>query len=138
MSTILLIGLLNFAVAQSSPPPLIHRFPPDSGETQSRFVCRLQHEVRFTIRVDQNHVSIVSYSGAAGQASAEQLAQWNAWLAPMRKMTSQAFVCRGDNEQLTIQGTRTQIDGDISVSAYWHDGELRRYPDPYELFADQD
>ncbi|MDP3403758.1 MAG: hypothetical protein Q8S03_03640 [Brevundimonas sp.] len=132
-----LIGLLFLAQPQERPPALVHYRPPDSGETQSRFVCGLNYDVRFTIRVDQKQVSIVSYSGAAGPASAEQLAQWNAWLAPMRKMTSQNFVCTGDAENLTIQGTRTQIDGGISVSAYWDNGELRRYPDPYELYPDQ-
>lgn len=135
MSLILLLGLMSIAEPQSAPTPLIHYRPPVSGETQSRFVCGDQ-QVRFKISVDESQVSIVSYSGGAGEASAEQIAQWNAWLTPMRRMVSQRFVCIGGNENLEIQGTRTQVDGAITVSVYWHEGQLARYPDPYELHQD--
>lgn len=132
MSLIILLGFLGVTGPQTSPAPLIHYLPAQSGETQSRFVCGEQ-EVLFRVRVDDDRVSILSYSGAAGQASAEQLARWNTWLAPMRRMVAQRFVCRGNSENLEIQGTRTQIDGPVSVSAYWHEGQLARYPDPYEM-----
>jgi len=122
---------------QTRPAPVIDYRPPLSGETESRFICA-GHEVRFKILIGQDQVSIVSYSGVNGQASAEQIAQWNAWLAPMRRMVSQQFVCIGSSENLEIQGTRTQVDGPISVSAYWHDGHLARYPDPYELHSARD
>jgi hypothetical protein len=128
-----LLAVLILPEAQGRPTPLIHYLPPSIGETESRFACG-QTEVRFRIEVTEDRVSVVSYRGAAGHASPEQLARWNAWLAPMRKMISQRSVCVGENENLEIQGTRTQIDGPISVSVYWYQGQMDRYPDPNQQY----
>jgi hypothetical protein len=118
------------------PPPIIHFVPPKDATIDVRADC-WGRPVRYRIEARGGRVRMLSYTGSAGRASRAQLAQWNEWLAPMRRVNGHEFQCRGSNESLNIWGVRNEIDGAISVPVRWESGYMRLLPDPNTLIAER-
>lgn len=131
ISTVVFALALTLQDPPVPPAPIIHFFPPKDTLIDVRADC-WGRPIRYRIEAKNGEVRVLSYSGAAGRASREQLDQWNAWLAPMRRINSHQFQCRGPNEALSIVGVRGEIDGEIRVAVRWEDGYLRHFPDRSE------
>ena len=128
VSNILIAGCASAQEVGDGPPPLVHWTPPSAATIESRYVCG-RDVVEVSIEDGEQGVRVVRYEDAAGAASEEELARWNAWLEPIGRFGSHQFSCRGGVSTLVaIRGTDARGSDAIVVPVQWSNGRLYRTP----------
>jgi hypothetical protein len=121
----LLAGLVSL---QDPPPPIIEYRQPWSGDVHAEYHCggRVRLHLRQVSGLGvQVGVRVVSYSGSAGEATAEELDRWNAELERLETLSTYSFACVGPHERVWIRGDHRREPRMTSVFAYWTEGQLR-------------
>jgi len=86
--------------------------------------------VRFAVEDGERGVRVVRYEDAAGAASDEELARWNAWLEPIGRFGSHQFSRRGGGGTLIAIRGKSSAQGSavIVVPVQWSNGRLHQTP----------
>jgi hypothetical protein len=111
------------ALAQDPPPPIIEYHQPNTGVIEAVWNCR-GREVRYRIETEWDRARLQFYSGAAGEASPEDLERINDALEPMWLIGGHRFQCNPVSDELLITGPRKGGGEAVSITARWYDGAL--------------
>lgn len=113
--------------------------PPSAGRIEASYACvGREPDIRttYTLELDYERVRITAYSGPNGVATAEQLAEWNEGLLPIRSVQVHHFDCRRDGESLVIRGVDRDGDGDVGLMITARGGEMQSLPLGQERLGD--
>ncbi len=135
MFLIFLSAVMAVTPPQQGPPISAHHLQPTDGRIEASYACAGRDpEIRttYTLELEYERVRIAAYSGANGEANPEDLAQWNAWLEPIRAIQVHRFDCRGDSETLIIEGIDRNGEGVSGVIVTWRNGEMQGLPVRYD------
>lgn len=129
--TPLILAVVLAASHQEGPPTPVHYLPPSAGRIEASYACvgrEPQIRTSYTLELDYERVRITAYSGPNGVATAEQLAEWNEGLQPIRSVQVHRFDCRRDGERLVIRGVDRDGGGDVGLMITARGGEMQSMP----------
>lgn len=124
MSLMSLFMVTATVLSQEPPPPIIHTYQPASGVIEATWNCPYR-QVRYRIETQWDRIRIQSFTGLAGEASADDLARLNEALEPIWVIADLSFTCSSGADELVIGGPVKGDAPDRAIMATWHNGRMR-------------